>query len=75
MCLGVPGIVQSVESEWSATVNVSGVTRNINIAYLSDLEKANIQGQWVLVHVGFAMAVIDEKDAKATLELLSQLSE
>lgn len=74
MCLGVPGIIQSVIDEWNAIVDVNGVQRTVNIAYLSDEEKSNLVNQWVLVHVGFAMAVIDADDAIASLKLLAELS-
>ena len=74
MCLGVPGIIQSVTDEWNAIVDVNGVQRTVNIAYLSEEEKSNLVNQWVLVHVGFAMAVIDADDAVASLKLLAELS-
>jgi hydrogenase expression/formation protein HypC len=73
MCLGIPGqVVEIVDAEQSlAKVDVNGVRRNINVRLLAD---DNLQvGDWVLVHVGFAMAKIDEHEAAITLDLLRQM--
>lgn len=75
MCLGIPGqLVEFVDShEHLAKVDVSGVTRIINIGLLEDEHlKA---GDWVLIHVGFAMSKIDEDQANlalASLKLMGQ---
>ena len=69
MCVGIPG--QIVE------VNVGGVKRTVNIACIVD-ENHPAQaclGDWVLVHVGFAMSRIDEAEAARTLELLTEMGE
>ena len=73
MCLAIPGkIVAIVDAENDiAKVEVGGVRRNINIGML-DKEHARI-GDYVLIHVGFAMSKIDEKEAEATLRLLEEL--
>jgi hydrogenase expression/formation protein HypC len=70
MCLGIPGEVIELHPEQPdlAKVNVSGVRRMINIGLLSDDPPA--PGEWVLIHVGFALSKIDEKEAAATLEYL-----
>lgn len=73
MCLGIPGhVVDIVDAEqWLAKVDVNGVRRNISVRLLAD---DNLQvGDWVLVHVGFAMAKIDEHEAKLTLDLLKKM--
>jgi len=73
MCLGIPGqVVEIVDAEQSlAKVDVNGVRRNISVRLLAD---DNLQvGDWVLVHVGFAMAKIDEHEAAITLDLLRQM--
>lgn len=79
MCLGIPGqIVEICENEDDqALVDVAGVKRKINIACVIDDTHSAQQcvGDWVLVHVGFAMSRIDEEEAKKTLELLTQLGE
>ncbi len=54
-----------------AKVEVSGVRRNINVGLLSG-EEAQV-GNWVLIHVGFALSRIDEKEAHETLALLEQM--
>lgn len=79
MCLGIPGqIVEIINAEHLlAKVDVSGVKREINIACIIDeahLVESCI-GDWVLVHVGFAMSRIDEDEAARTLKILEELGE
>lgn len=75
MCIGVPGQVVSVGQSVHhlAQVDVCGVRRDVNIMLVCESEPAALLGQWVLVHVGFAMSVIDEQEALATLEALREL--
>ena len=79
MCLGIPGqIVEITDSDsLLATVDVSGIRRQVNIACVVDAEHPPEQciGDWVLVHVGFAMSRIDQQEARKTLALLSELGE
>jgi len=79
MCLGIPGkIVEIVDPEAKlATVDVGGVKRTINVAFIvnKDHPVASCLGDWVLVHVGFAMVRIDEEEAAATLALLREMGE
>ena len=79
MCLGIPGqIVEIVDEEAKlATVDVGGVKRAVNIAFIvgKDHPVAACVGDWVLVHVGFAMVRIDEQEAAATLALLREMGE
>jgi hydrogenase expression/formation protein HypC len=75
MCLGIPGQVVELldEHEHLARVDVSGVGRVINIGLLVD---EGIQcGDWVLIHVGFAMSKIDEEEARLALASLQMLGE
>ena len=74
MCLGIPGqIVELVDPEHHiAKVNVSGVRRNVNVGLLAPDVAI---GDWVLIHVGFAMSKIDEEEARATREFLERLGE
>jgi hydrogenase expression/formation protein HypC len=71
MCLAIPGkIVEIVDEENQiAKVNVGGVKRNVNVGMLDNV----IVGDYVLVHVGFAMSKVDEKEAEETLRLLQEL--
>ena len=71
MCLAIPGkIVEIVDPENQiAKVNVGGVKRNVNVGMLDNV----IVGDYVLVHVGFAMSKVDEKEAEETLRLLQEL--
>lgn len=73
MCLAIPGkIVEIIDSENSiAKVEVGGVKRSVNIGML-DKDDTRI-GDYVLIHVGFAMSKVDEKEAEATLRMLKEL--
>ncbi len=75
MCLGIPGqIVEFVDDEkFFAKVDVSGVKRNVNTAML--VPDGLAPGDWVLIHVGFAMSKIDEEEARKTLDLLRQMDQ
>lgn len=79
MCLGIPGRIVAIDDAERrlATVEVSGVTRRVNIACLVDESHPpqSCLGEWVLVHVGFAMARIDERQAAETLSILRELGE
>jgi hydrogenase expression/formation protein HypC len=73
MCLGIPGQITELmeEHEHLARVDVSGVGRIINIGLLED---EDIQpGDWVLIHVGFAMSKIDEEEARLALASLEMM--
>ena len=75
MCLGIPGqIVEIVDETFQiAKVDVSGVKRGVSIALLASEGVA--PGDWVLIHVGFAMSKINESEAQATLKALQALDE
>jgi len=75
MCLGLPGqIVDLTEIEKHlAVAEVSGVRRVINIGLLLDGVDDVVVGDWVLIHVGFALAKIDEEEAKSSLEFIEEL--
>ncbi len=79
MCLGIPGqIVEIVHAEHrQAEVDVAGIRRTVNIACIVDEDHSveDCVGDWVLVHVGFAMSRIDEEEAAKTLALLRELGE
>jgi hydrogenase expression/formation protein HypC len=70
MCLGIPGEVIEILADRPdlAKVDVSGVKRAINIGLLEGEEIK--PGDWVLIHVGFALSRIDEKEAKAAMDFL-----
>jgi len=72
MCLAIPGRVVEVVDETNrlAKVDVAGVTRTINIGLLDDDGDGAQPGDWVLIHVGFALSKVDEEEAEATLKLL-----
>jgi hydrogenase expression/formation protein HypC len=75
MCLAIPGqVVELVDEENRlARVDVAGVRRNVNVSLLDGESGGARPGDWVLIHVGFALAKVDEEEAQATLELLEQL--
>ena len=75
MCLAIPGkIVEIVDRDNAiAKVDVGGVKRNINIGMLTE-EEARV-GDYVLIHVGFAMSKVDEQEAQDTLRILKEIGE
>lgn len=78
MCLGIPCRVKEIidHERFVAVVDVSGVKREANVICVAEPGKLDdLVGRWVLLHVGFAMSLIDEKEAARTLELLQQLGE
>jgi hydrogenase expression/formation protein HypC len=79
MCLGIPGRIVTIDDVGKklATVDVSGVRRQVNIACIVN-EAHPVEacvGNWVLIHVGFAMSRIDEVEAAQTLQILTELGE
>jgi hydrogenase expression/formation protein HypC len=79
MCLGIPGRIVAITdpARMLGLVEVAGVRREINLACIVDEDHpvAGCVGDWVLMHVGFAMSRIDECEAEATLALLAELGE
>jgi len=71
MCLGIPGEVVALLGDDLATVSVNGVERPISISLMRD-EGVDV-GDWVLVHVGFALSKIDQKEAELTLDQIKKL--
>lgn len=79
MCVGIPGRIIALDDEDPAlaTVEVAGVRRKVNITCIvggGHPPQACI-GEWVLIHVGFAMTRIDPEEARRTLEVLDALGE
>lgn len=79
MCLGIPGQIIEITdvTQKLALVNISGVKRQVNIACIVD-EAHPVEscvGDWVLIHVGFALNRMDEQEAYFTLQLLKELVE
>ena len=75
MCLGIPGEVVDIllDQPDLVRVDVSGVRRVINVGLLAD--DPPVLGEWVLIHVGFALSKIDEAEAAATLEFLAGIGQ
>jgi hydrogenase expression/formation protein HypC len=73
MCLAIPGRVVKFVDERNglATVDVAGVLRTVNVGLLD----GPAPGDWVLIHVGFALSKVDEEEAQATLGLLQRMGE
>jgi hydrogenase expression/formation protein HypC len=74
MCLGVPGKVVDVAEEQGVLmgrVDFGGVARKVCLAHVADV----VPGDYVLVHVGFALTKLDEVEARRTLELLAELGQ
>ena len=73
MCLAIPGLVMELidPANHIAKVDVAGVRRNVNVGLLVDDHGGGVgPGDWVLIHVGFAISQVDEAEARATRELL-----
>jgi hydrogenase expression/formation protein HypC len=75
MCLAIPGRIVDIVDEANrlARVEVAGVRRTINIGLLDSGGESAGPGDWVLIHVGFALSRIDEEEAAATLQLLQEM--
>jgi hydrogenase expression/formation protein HypC len=75
MCLAIPGQILEIVDETNrlAKVDVAGVRRTINIGLLDADGAAAVPGDWVLIHVGFAISRVDEEEARATRELLERM--
>jgi hydrogenase expression/formation protein HypC len=77
MCLAIPGqVIEFVdETNRLAKVDVGGVRRNVNVSLLDHDGESARPGDWVLIHVGFALSKVDEQEALATLALLQQMGD
>lgn len=77
MCLGIPGQITAITDAASlmAMADVSGVRREVSLAPVATGALDDLIGQWALIHVGFAMAIIDEDEAARTLDALRDLGE
>lgn len=69
MCLAIPARVTSIGANNMAQVDIMGVTRHVSL----DIAPTAGVDDWVLVHAGFAIQVVDEEYAKETIELLKEL--
>ncbi|MFH0768200.1 MAG: HypC/HybG/HupF family hydrogenase formation chaperone [Chloroflexota bacterium] len=70
MCLAIPALVKSIEGH-QAEVDIDGVTREVSIQLTPEVKV----GDYVLLHTGYAINVIDEAEAQETLKLLKEISE
>jgi hydrogenase expression/formation protein HypC len=76
MCLAIPGQIMQVVDDANrlAQVDVAGVKRTINIGLLDDDRSGGAgPGDWVLIHVGFALSKVDEEEALATRKMLEAM--
>lgn len=74
MCLAIPGQIEKLLPGTDlATADVSGVKRNVNIGLVRQGGIAT--GDWVLIHVGFAISKVDEEEARASLEMLEGMGQ
>jgi len=69
MCLAIPARITDIGENRMSTVDIMGVTRKVSL----DIVPEAVEGDYVLVHAGFALQVIDEETAKDTLELLKEI--
>jgi hydrogenase expression/formation protein HypC len=73
--LAIPGQVIEIVDDANrlAKVDVAGVRRNVSVGLLDDEDGGVVPGDWVLIHVGFAISKVDEEEARATRELLVRM--
>ncbi len=76
MCLAIPGQITSIDNQVDeifrmAKVNFSGIVKDVNLAMVPEAKIGN----YVLVHVGSAISIVNEKEAKATMDILKQMDE
>lgn len=74
MCIGVPGQISAIDGH-QAKVDVCGIQRDVDLTLVGSVDESGHSrlGQWVLVHVGFAMSVINEEEARDTLAALQNM--
>lgn len=70
MCLAIPACVERLTAENHAIVNLSGVRKEVSLALVDDIAP----GDYVIVHVGFALQKLDRQEAERTLALFAELS-
>ncbi|NOX38747.1 MAG: HypC/HybG/HupF family hydrogenase formation chaperone [Calditrichaeota bacterium] len=74
MCLAVPGKIESIQGDdpvfRTGKVNFGGIVKEVNLAYVPEAKV----GDYVMVHVGFAISVVDEQEARQVFEYLKQIS-
>ncbi|EGT3590322.1 TPA: hydrogenase maturation factor HybG [Proteus mirabilis] len=75
MCLGVPAKIVEVGDDIHqlAYAEVSGVKRAVNISMVCEGDPSELLDKWVLIHVGFAMSILDEQEAQDTLDALQHV--
>ncbi len=73
MCIAIPGKVKAIVNENTATVDMGGVRRDVNMDLLGGTSEA-LLGKYVLVHVGYAISEISEEEGKETLRLLKLMA-
>ncbi|GAA5190752.1 HypC/HybG/HupF family hydrogenase formation chaperone [Ferrimonas gelatinilytica] len=75
MCLGVPARIEAIvdAEQQLVTVALSGVERNVNASCIWPESPETLLGQWALIHVGFAMALLSESEAEQTLSALAAM--
>ena len=75
MCLAVPGKIISVEGDdpilRAGKVNFGGVIKRVNLSYVPEAKA----GDYVIVHVGFALSIVDEEEAKQVFEYLKTIGD
>jgi len=71
MCLGFPGKIETMD-EFAATVDIAGTKRDVSLMMLPE---DVVVGDWVMVHAGFAIAKMEEEEAKKTLDAIIEMAE
>lgn len=77
MCIGVPGKISTLLDGNQALVDVGGIQREVDLTLIGTHDENGLPriGQWVLLHVGFAMSILNEQEAQETLAALQEMHE
>ncbi|AKB37798.1 [NiFe] hydrogenase metallocenter assembly protein HypC [Methanosarcina siciliae C2J] len=73
MCIAIPGKIKAIVNENTATVDMGGICRDVNMDLLGGASE-DLLGKYVLVHVGYAISEISKEESEETMHLLRQLS-
>lgn len=71
MCLAIPGLIEAIDDRRNAEISILGIKRNVSL----DLVPDATVGDYVLVHAGFGIEIIDEESAKETIEIIKEFPE
>ncbi len=69
MCLAIPGKIIEIRNNDKGIVDLGGITKEVSLAFIPDAQK----NDWIIIHTGFGLQIISEKEASETIQLLRQI--